>query len=58
MMDHYEMSETKAPSQLVVEEDDKVVANAYPGQRTEGTTDVRTRVRVREASTYGLGVLD
>lgn len=44
-MDAYEMDKTKPP-QVVVEEEHKVVANAYPGQRTEGTRNTQTRVRV------------
>ncbi|KAF2718476.1 amino acid permease [Polychaeton citri CBS 116435] len=45
-MDPYEMAETKYPNQGVFEEDEKgVIANAYPGQRTEGTRDERTRVK-------------
>lgn len=50
MMDDYEVCDTKLPLQYVVEDEDKGVANAYPGQRTEGTRDERTRVRVRSAT--------
>ncbi|KAK3716360.1 hypothetical protein LTR37_006510 [Vermiconidia calcicola] len=45
-MEAYEMYEGKTHgTQIVVEEDTKVVANAYPGQRTEGTKNTQTRVR-------------
>jgi hypothetical protein len=48
MMEAYEMDEKpKGPSQVVVEEEHRVVANAYPGQRTEGTRNTNTRVKVR-----------
>ena len=33
-------------SQVVVEDEKKMVSNAYPGQRTEGTANTGTRVRV------------
>lgn len=41
------MDEGKEPRQVVIEDEGKVVANAYPGQRTEPTQNTRTRVRVR-----------
>jgi len=53
--DQYEMN--KFRPQLVVEEEDKVVANAYPGQRTEGTKDERTRVRVRIVSSLSVSLV-
>lgn len=45
-MDSYELHESKHVHQVVVEAEDTVVANAYPGRRTEDTRDTRTRVRV------------
>jgi hypothetical protein len=42
------MGDAKYQTQLVVEEEEKVVANAYPGPRTEGTKDRRTRVRASQ----------
>ena len=32
-------------AQVVVEEEEKVVANAYPGERTDGTMNTKTRVK-------------
>lgn len=45
----HEMNDLKHRHQIVVEEEDKMVANAYPGQRTEQTKDTNTRVRVSTA---------
>lgn len=39
------MKEYSTTSQVVVE-DEKMVPNAYPGQRTQGTQNTQTRVRV------------
>ncbi|KAK5746950.1 hypothetical protein LTR17_000581 [Elasticomyces elasticus] len=44
-MDQYEMDESKIPPPYVSEVDGDGVVNAYPGQRTTGTRDERTRVK-------------
>ncbi len=46
--EEYELNDSKGyhASQIVVEEERSMVANAYPGQRTEGTRNTQTRVRV------------
>jgi hypothetical protein len=49
MHDTHEVHEMKHRHQIVVEEEEKMVANAYPGQRTDQTKDEQTRVRVRSA---------
>jgi hypothetical protein len=38
-------------SQVVVEEEKRMVSNAYPGARTDGTRNTQTRVRVRRVTT-------
>ena len=55
-MERYELDETKLRPQLVVEEEDRVVAHAYPGERTDLTKDARTRVRVSSYTTYVIGM--
>ena len=42
-----EAQDMKHRPQIVVEEEEKMVVNAYPDQRTEQTKDEQTRVRVR-----------
>ena len=45
--EEHEMQEGKYRPQIVVEEEEKMVVNAYPDQRTEQTKNEQTRVRVR-----------
>ena len=40
------MKDYSTTSQVVVEDEKKMVPNAYPGQRTQGTQNTQTRVRV------------
>jgi hypothetical protein len=46
-MEAHEMQDHKLyASQVVVEEEKRMVSNAYPGARTDGTRNTQTRVRV------------